>query len=430
MTWTDPQPRLRSLEAFPIDHEGQSAICIRDPLGHAGGAIAVPPELFFILTCLDGQRTIVDVQQAFAAKYGSPLANEELEKILVQLDEGLFLDSDRFRRHLDDAVAAYRAAPSRSAAHAGAAYPEDETECRKMLDAMFAHPEGPATTAAPRTPAGPLRGMIAPHIDLRVGGVCSAHAYHALAAAPVQPDLIVVLGTSHHPMRRRFGLTRKDFETPFGRVEIDTAVADRLEQRFGESLYEDELNHRGEHSIEFQALFLGYLYEQETRPKMLPVLVGSLHEFVDLDADPRGDAEFADFLTELRASVESLGRRVVYVAGVDLAHVGQRFGAETAPTKEDLARIERADRESLALLEQSDGSGFFRYIAAEKDARNVCGTAPITAMMELLDADQASLLRYEQAYEDETGSVVTFASMAFHAPPASWPRAERELTAS
>ena len=147
---------------------------------------------------------------------------------------------------------------------------------------------------------------------------------------------------------------------------------------------------------------------------MLPVLVGSLHDFVDEDGDPGRDAEFREFLDALRATVEQLGRRVVYLAGVDLAHVGMRFGAEVAPTPEELTRLESADRESLGLLERLDGPGFFRYIAAEKDERHVCGTAPITAMMELLDADEARILRYEQAYEDETGSVVTYASMAFY----------------
>ena len=411
------RPELRALEAFPFDHEGQSYIMLRDPSGFTDHVLSVPPVLFYVLTLIDGEHTLLEIERAFEERFGQPLERAELDNILNQLDEGMFLENERFRAARQAQLDAYLAAPVRPPAHVGAAYPGDEQQCRSFLDGFFQDAEGPRATERPASEtgsaAGTLRGLITPHIDLQRGGVCSAHGFDVLATVPVPVDLVVVFGTSHQPMQRRFGVTKKAYGTPFGPIEADAELLERLEERFGDALYEDELNHRIEHSIEFQAVFLGYLFG-ENRPKMLPVLVGSLHEYVENGGDPDTDPEWCGFLDALRDEVAALGRRVVYVAGVDLAHVGRRFGAEAAPTPVDLTRLEAADRASLKPLETLDGGAFFRYIRDEKDERNVCGTASITAMMRILDADRGELLRYEQSFEDDTGSVVTYASMAFY----------------
>ena len=407
------KPKLRYLEAFPFEHEGGSYICLRDPRGFTDHVLSVPPALFYVLTLIDGDNTLVEIERAFQERFGQPLERAELENILGQLDDGLFLDNERFQDAMRARVEEYRSAPVRPAAHVGAAYPGDEAQCRGFFDAFFSDPEGPRAADAPARPAGKLRGLITPHIDLQRGGVCSAHGFDALASADEPVDLVVVFGTSHQPMQQRFCVTSKAYDTPFGAVDVDHELLARLEARFGDSLYEDELNHRVEHSIEFQAVFLGYLFGDD-RPAMLPVLVGSLHEYVENGGDPETDDEWCAFLDALRDEIAALGRRVVYVAGVDLAHVGRRFGAEAAPTPLDLTKLEAADRESLKPLEALDGRAFFRYIQREKDERNVCGTASITAMMRILEADRGELLRYEQSFEEDTGSVVTYASMAFY----------------
>ncbi len=405
-----------------MDQDGQRVVVLTDPTGQTDQGITAQLPLFYLLTLLDGERTIADAQAAFEAKFGELVPIPEIVQLVERLDEGLFLDSERFREHVAAQVAEYRAAPARPARFAGEAYPASEDECRAFLDGLFADPEGPGAPVPScragepdETTAGRsrLRGLVAPHIDLRRGGVCQAHGYHALAREAEAPDVIVVLGTSHQPMTSRFGLTRKDYDTPFGRVPTDTDLVDRLVDRLGSELLADELNHRQEHSIEFQALFLGYLYRAERRPSVLPVLVGSLHDCIATGTPPSRSDGFRPFVDALREDLAATGRRAVFVAGVDLAHVGRRFGAPEAPSAEDLASIERADRASLARLTALDPDGFFDFIAGERDERNVCGTAPITAMMHAMDASSAELLRYEQSREEDTGSVVTYASVAF-----------------
>ena len=53
-----------------------------------------------------------------------------------------------------------------------------------------------------------------------------------------------------------FALTRKDFATPDGVVVTDRALVDAITRRTTVDFFEDEWNHRGEHSVEFQVVAL------------------------------------------------------------------------------------------------------------------------------------------------------------------------------
>ena len=71
------------------------------------------------------------------------------------------------------------------------------------------------------------------------------------------PELIIILGTSHYGSGPElFSATKKNYATPFGAVKTDAEFIDRLSARYRGDLFADELLHRNEHSIEFQALFL------------------------------------------------------------------------------------------------------------------------------------------------------------------------------
>src|SRR5207245_3905829 len=138
-------------------------------------------------------------------------------------------------------------------------------------------------------------------------------------------DLFIAVGTDHVGADHPFTLTRKHYATPLGRVDTDVALVDALAARLGgDELYADELHHRTEHSIEFQALLLRYVLPAERPITILPILCGSLHRSREAGRDPSADpfvARFLGTLGELTAA-----RRVCLIAGADLAHVGPRFG--------------------------------------------------------------------------------------------------------
>ena len=75
---SDDFPRLRPVDAFPVEVEGRRVVCLRDPEGLAEGMLMVPPELLPILAMFDGQRSILDIQAAFTRQSGTILPSDRL----------------------------------------------------------------------------------------------------------------------------------------------------------------------------------------------------------------------------------------------------------------------------------------------------------------------------------------------------------------
>src|SRR5207237_7430145 len=91
------RPRLRPLEAFPIDEHGQKFLALRDPSGLTEQVARLPPAVVAILQLCDGETTRDEICAEFERRYRSPLGRESLDRLLDQLDQALLLDSERFR---------------------------------------------------------------------------------------------------------------------------------------------------------------------------------------------------------------------------------------------------------------------------------------------------------------------------------------------
>ena len=146
------------------------------------------------------------------------------------------------------------------------------------MDGFFAPPDGPGPINGAAT-GQPVRGLIAPHIDFHRGGPAYAWAYRDLAERG-DADVFVVFGTCHAGMADPFALTRKPFETPLGPVPVERDFVDALAARAGQDCFASELAHRNEHSVEFQAVFLRYLYAGRREVTVVPILASFVHEAV------------------------------------------------------------------------------------------------------------------------------------------------------
>jgi len=445
-------PKLRAVEAIPARDD---LICLRDPLGFSDRLVLLPREALFVVSLFDGDHSVMDVQSEFTRRFGAILSAEKVREIIEQLDECLFLDSDRFRETRRSMVQAFHSARVRPATHAGNAYEAEPAALRLQLDALFAAirpadaggppadstavaPEGSAAGAAPQdaeaSPVGQLRGLIAPHIDVRRGGLCFASSYAELERSS-GAETFVVLGIAHVPTHRHFALCAKDFGTPLGNLSLDRDFLAGLERRLGTDFYEDEFVHRGEHSVEFQALFLRYLYGGRRPVSIVPVLCGGFEETMESGL-PEDDSEVREFLDALSESLAERGESACCIAAVDLSHLGRRFGQDVSIDEDFLRQAEADDRRMIERILARDAEGFFRLIQAERDGRNVCGVPAIYALLRLLERLGASrtpvpaaegdpgtavssqvfsrLLRYQQAVEEPTQSVVTFMGAAFY----------------
>jgi MEMO1 family protein len=404
-------PKLRPVEAFPVDVGGREAMCLRDPTHLTEGVVFVSRQALFILAHFDGNHTILDIQEAYTRQSGQLLDSDVIQALIAELDKHLLLANERFETYKQQLIESFRKSPVRCAAHAGNAYEADPSALAAQLAGYFAElPE----TEAPAAPAvaGPVRGILSPHIDPRRGGPCFARAYEAIRQ--VTADLFVIFGTAHQPTSVPFPLTLKDYETPFGPVETDKAFVRALARRYPTDLLSDEFAHRSEHSIEFQVLFLRYVLGPARKFRVVPILVGSFHECVERQMNPAEMVHVADFFQALREVATDHAEPICYIVGGDLAHVGVKFGDQGRLTDAFLGQVAREDQALLTAAARMDAEGFFRVIAEHHDRRRICGLAPTYMLLSTMPATAGAVLLYDQAVEPATQSMVSYASMVFH----------------
>jgi len=404
------KPKIRAVEAFPVQEEEQTFICLRDPSGLAPEGIMLGMGAYFIVTLFDGEMSLKDIQAAFSKRFGEIIPIEKLEELIDALDRAYYLDSPAFHARARRVREEFLASPERPAALAGLCYEKDPGRLRLELARFFDPPDGPGRAPTVTKPHR-LAGLIAPHIDPRRGAAAYAHAYYELMSHE-PPELVVILGTSHYGGGPElFTATRKNYATPLGAVETDRGFIDRLAARYDGDLFADEELHRGEHSIEFQALFLAYALGARGY-QIVPVLVSSFHEMVASGLEPARDPRVASFIDALRSELETERRRVLVLAGVDFAHVGKKFGDVFSADRVVAQRVEREDLELIEHIKRGDPAGFFADIMKDRDARRICGLAPMYTQLELLRGRSARLLKYGIAMEPQSESAVSFASLA------------------
>ena len=298
--------------------------------------------------------------------------------------------------------------PIRRMQHAGKSYSADSRQLSQQLKSFFdpscSGPGAPEVGSDHRK----LIGLVAPHIDVQAGGPCFAHAYKALMESAAAPTTWVILGTGHEPIDHLFALTPKDFETPFGLIRHDQDFCEELAKLAPQDLRDGEYSHHREHTIEFQAVFLGF---SQPEASIVPLLCSFSLE--DWNSEREYIDEVAKILKDLAQSREG---HVGFISSVDLAHIGPRYGDNFRPHEETLAQHLRADADLLRFLEECDVQGFIGTLQREHNRRRICGLAPLYVLSKILGGVAAGkLLHHTHVTVDQNDSFVTFASMAFYA---------------
>lgn len=425
----NPLPALRPVPAEMIslnaEKQGQPdpeevGIVLHDPDHFAENPAVLTPGAYAIAALFDGQRTAEGVAEAFKELYGQEVNAKDIEKLAEELDGSLFLDSPRFQEEVRKTLLRYLGAPVRPTAHAGVSYSDDPEKLREHVAAFFASEDGPGSLPArPEAVSDTVRGLVLPHIDLRVGGATYAHGYKALIEQS-QADLIVVLGVAHRaPSSGTFFVSTKDFATPVGPARANRGMAQRLQVAAGVDTAVAEYAHKEEHSVEFQAVMLAALLEEKAGREfeMVPVLCGPPDPYFEQKKNPAHANEFVRFADALRNELEKSNRSWCIMASVDLSHVGPKFGHATNITEKLLLPVERADRKLLTKMEVLDPDAFY-FEFTRTEPPNSRHVDAVMAVLLMLTAGKgifkkARLLHYDQMLESSTKSAVTYASMAF-----------------
>lgn len=401
----DPErPRLRrGLDLLPSWMPKHPGVILRDPRRYADELRYVPDFLAAVLGALDGRTRRAELAQALARRgLGPARAARELDALLEVLDEDGYLEGPRFVARRDAKHTAFSDAPVRVALHAGSGYPDEPGALAQTLDGYLGGVPEPAPTK-PRA----WRALAAPHVS-PFGG---PHAYGA-AFRELGPHLrdhtFVLLGTSHYGAPDRFGLTTKPYQTPLGTCRVDTAAVEALLAAAPDVTIRDDYCHAIEHALEFQVVFLQHRVAPDVR--IVPILCGPL--LCAPEATPEAEQPALASLFRALAALQAGRDDLTWILGIDLAHVGERYGHgfPAAAGAGAMAEVAREDHARLERVLAGDVDGFWQLAHPAEDGTNWCGTSTLYTFLRAVPSVRGELLRYDQ-WNIDPRSVVTFAGL-------------------
>lgn len=398
------RPKLRLVEPMWVEHLGRRFLHLRDHMSMSDLTVMIPEVAAPVVTLLDGTRSLPEIRSALALRFGLTVTDEELASMIGQLDQALLIGNGEFRRARRRAVAEYREPDHRSPSHVGAVYPASA----EALEAAIRRWCAEARLHGPQErPSGDLVGMLCPHIDYNRG-----HGTYAELWRDIEPDLsgietVVILGTDHYGALGQLTPTVQNYSTPYGTLETDMDIVDRLADAIGSDAFEEELHHRTEHSIELATVWMHhFLRGQEV--KLVPVLCGSFHEYTSSGADPSDTPHIPAALEVLNETISD--RRTLVIAAGDLAHVGPAFGDPNPLDQVAKAKIKSEDSQSISAICAGDSRRFLEISRNESDRRKICGLPPIYLMLRLLEGARGIHMGYDQCPADTAnGSIVSIA---------------------
>jgi AmmeMemoRadiSam system protein B len=399
-------PKLRTdLEIIPANYRGQQTLIIRDFLGLIQKPILLQGEALNLIGFLDGRSTIQDIQLALVRQRGGVfVSSESIENLLAELDLAFLLDSPRYSQAKNRLIAEYTKLPVRKASHAGLSYPHDPEKLRRYLKSILELTEKTASEKLGKK----VCALIAPHIDLEAGKGVYSRAYQVLQDS--SPKHIVLLGTGHNIEGAFLSLTEKDFETPLGVVKTDKNWVRKLKRAGEKVVAPHDLAHRQEHSLEFQLIFLQYLYGNDF--SLVPVLCSSFQRELEQVRRPSEIPGVDGFLAALKESLGGWNEDILVVAGVDFSHIGPKFG-HSQRAASLLLEAKKHDQVLIEACTKGDVEAFWAESKRVKDYYNVCGFSSLACLLEILPRAQGVLLDYEFSQEEPTQSAVSFAAIAF-----------------
>jgi AmmeMemoRadiSam system protein B len=405
-------PRLRPVRSEPIVHGGQPGVAVRDALGLSDKTVFLPHPLAVLLSLMDGTRDLGSLRTGYQLRTGMILTSLTLERLLSELNEALMLDNDRSTEAHRAALDEFRSAPCRPPTMVGENSATERTELDELLRGYLEASQD--LTLAPRLE---VVGLVSPHIDFVRGGTTYAGVWSLVAPLVEDAELFIILGTDHKAIGPTITVTRQNYETPWGIVPTDQEVVDGLVGALGEQVFDHELNHRTEHSVEAALTWL-HCIRQEKAFRVVPLLCGSFQAYIDRRQTPFRDSTIATTVNALRQIVAE--QRAIVVVAADLAHMGPAFGDRYPLDAVMRARGAAQDQVLVDLMKRGDGEGFYQEVARDGDSRHICGLAPVYVALRALPGTRGQPTGYAQCPASVDGtSIVSICGMVLHRQPQS-----------
>ena len=269
---------------------------------------------------------------------------------------------------------------------AGSWYPGDKVQLQEMVEGMLNKAQLPDLKGRPFA-------IIAPHAGIQFSGQAAAYGFKPLMGRHVKR--VILLGPSHHAFFRGIATSAVEYyETPLGRIKIDTVISEALYRRPAfQGPRDAELP---EHSLEMEIPFLQVVLDDFV---LVPLVVGEM--------SPQAYDEAAGALQEY------VDPATVVVVSSDFTHYGQRFGY--VPFRDNVKEnLEKLDGGAISKIVAGDFDGYQKYI--KETGATICGARPIGVLMKMLPRSaRGTLLSYYTSGDllDDYSDTVSYAAILF-----------------
>jgi len=147
---------------------------------------------------------------------------------------------------------------------------------------------------------------------------------------------------------------------------------------------------------------------------ILPVLCGPFVRSIYEGGAPEDTQPVARFFDALGNISAREGKNLFWVLGVDMAHIGRRYGdplCARANAGEMLA-VEQRDRKRIDQITSADPAAFWELVQQGQDDLKWCGSSPFYTFLKAHPGLRGELLDYHQ-WQIDPDSVVSFGALQF-----------------
>jgi AmmeMemoRadiSam system protein B len=280
----------------------------------------------------------------------------------------------------------------RESVFSGSWYPSSRQACEDQIHQFIE--EGKNRSLSVQNPVG----GIVPHAGWYFSGSIACNVIHRLARS-ASPDVVVVFGMHLHTGSPRYIMPEGQWETPFGPLAVDTALAGELTRQYSFEL-ESPNRFQQDNTIELQMPFVRYFFK-------------------DARVVAMGVPPTAETLTLARSVVEiarDMDLGIVVIGSTDLTHYGPNYGFTAKGSgvqAVDWVR-DKNDRGVIDAMIRMDPEAVIRE-GLSNDNACCCGAAAAAiAAGKMLGARQAEELAYATSYDRSPGdSFVGYVGMVF-----------------
>ncbi len=248
-------------------------------------------------------------------------------------------------------------------AFAGSWYPGTAGACETAILKYLTEGQGRLT--------GDFAGGIVPHAGWHFSGSIACRVIASLLPgdtiatadniAADAVDTILLFGAHMHRQSEPFIMTQGLIETPFGNIEVDGELVDKI--CAGISIRKrSPKKFPDENTLELQYPFIKYFF-----PRAKIVVCGV------------APSTFAGIIGSMAVDeAAKLGRHVRVIGSTDMTHYGPDFGFTPAGVgKKAVEWVAENDQSAIAVMKEMDTAG----VIAQQDHRNMCCPGAVVATL-------------------------------------------------